>query len=86
MNDQSENSGITVGFVFPDGVNEKFTGAVFPCLPRIGDKVRSATPESGVYRVKAVSFLVHDFDSVSRKLPETTIEVALEALDEIGGG
>ena len=80
-----KNVGVVAEFIFPDGQKENYSSAILPCLPRVGDKVRSATPQSGVYRVSCVIFLIHDFQAAPGTLPGSTVQVELAALDEIAG-
>ena len=77
-----KNEGIVVNFTFPEGAKENFRSALLPCAPRVGDKVKSGTPGSGVYRVKSVAFEIEDF-SAGSNLPRATLDVELEGLDEI---
>ena len=77
-----KNDGIAVLFKFQVGADEKFEAAVFPCAPRVGDKVKGFIRGGGVYEVKSVAFVVNDTDS-SSDLPSATIEVELAPLDEV---
>lgn len=75
-------NGILAKFIFPLGCSENFTHAQLPAPPRVGDFVRSHVPQSGVYVVKSVTFLIHDFVSPSQT-PSATAEVVLEVTEKI---
>lgn len=75
------NPSFAINFKFPDGCKEAWRVAEMPCVPRIGERIQGARPQSGCYRVASVT---HDiFSDQEENHHCSAITVVLEALDEI---